>query len=301
MRSTIHLVTAADALALRPLVQPVLDRDLRTNATHGPPLRGLDAAEVAVAGRELLAQAPRTPAELGALLARRWPDRPPAALAYAVRNLVGLVQVPPRGLWGRSGATRHATVEDWLGQQPTAPDPKAVVRRYLAAFGPASVADLQTWSGLTRLAGVVDDLRPGLVALRDDGGRELLDLPDAPRPDPDAPSPPRLLGQFDDVFLAHADRRRIIPGGRTFARLTREHGLRRPRGAAVVSGTLLVDGYLDGTWRVGAAGGAATLRVAPFRRLTAAEADAVGEEAARLLDVVVPDAGTRRVEVAPPQ
>lgn len=163
-RSTIHLVTAADCLGLRPLVQPVLDRDLFGNATHGPPMHGLDLDEVVTAGRAALDEQPRTPAELGALLAQRWPDRPAAALAYAVRNLAALVQVPPRGIWGASGKTRHATAETWLGR-PLDPRPciETMVLRYLAAFGPATVADVQAWCGLTRLREVLDRLRPQLA------------------------------------------------------------------------------------------------------------------------------------------
>ncbi|HEX2203308.1 MAG TPA: crosslink repair DNA glycosylase YcaQ family protein, partial [Longimicrobium sp.] len=113
MRSTIHLVSARDCLALRPLLQPVLER--AHQGTYGKRLEGLDPAEIAAAGRALVEERPRTLGEVGALLAERWPGRDPAALSSAVRALVPMVQVPPRGLWGASGPATHATAEAWGG------------------------------------------------------------------------------------------------------------------------------------------------------------------------------------------
>src|SRR5271166_6776854 len=159
MRGTIHLVSARDALTLRPLIQPVLDRALA--GTFGRQLTGADLPAIAAAGRALAAEQPRTFAELGALLAQTWPDHPPAALAQAVRALVPLVQVPPRAVWGQAGQSLHTSAEHWLGQprpaagpaQPSRPPTRAelaqLVTRYLGAFGPATVRDVQAWSGLT--------------------------------------------------------------------------------------------------------------------------------------------------------
>lgn len=159
MRSTIHLVTAPDTQALRSLVQPVLDRDLYANGTHGRPIRGVDVTSLTAAGRAILAERPMTAKAVGERLHAQWPDVPPATLAYALRNLVPLVQVPPRGLWGRSGPIAHTTAEAWLGpiSTPELTLPQLMLR-YLAAFGPATVADMQRWSGLTRLRDVVDQL-----------------------------------------------------------------------------------------------------------------------------------------------
>jgi hypothetical protein len=191
MRGTIHLVSARDCLPLRQLVQPVLDRAFRSN--HGKRLPGVDLAALAAAGRELVESEPMTFRQLGDALAKRWPDHPPADLAQGVRTLVPLIQVPPRAVWGRAGLSLHTSAESWLGiTAPDGPDPAVVVTRYLAAFGPATVRDVQAWSGLTGLRSVVDSLRPGLVTFRGEDGAELFDLPGAPRPPGGTPA--RLRG-----------------------------------------------------------------------------------------------------------
>src|SRR6478609_2872999 len=175
MRSTIHLVSARDALALRPLVEPVLVRGMRGN--YGKNLTGLDADELAAAGRELLDEEPLIFSELGRRLAPRWPGRDPMSLAQGVRSYAALAQVTPRGLWGRSGKAAHAPLESWLGRSLSDElDVEELVRRYLGAFGPATVKDAQQWSGLTRLAEVFDRLRPTLSVFVDEDGRELYDL-----------------------------------------------------------------------------------------------------------------------------
>ncbi|GGS49235.1 hypothetical protein GCM10010156_04870 [Planobispora rosea] len=162
MRSTIHLVTAADCLWLRPLVEPVIERMTMSNFRRG--LTGLDLAELVAAGRELLAGGPLTFSGLGRALAERWPENDPASMAQAIRAYVPLVQVPPRGLWGESGPAAHQAVETWLGRPvDTDASPERLVLRYLAAFGPATVRDVQHWCGLTRLAEVVERLRPQLL------------------------------------------------------------------------------------------------------------------------------------------
>ncbi|GAB2547977.1 winged helix DNA-binding domain-containing protein [Nocardia heshunensis] len=157
MRSTIHLVTPEDAAALRPLIQPVLDRDLHHNHLHGKPLADIDMTALEAAAAELLSEKPRTNKDLGVLLGERWPECAPASLVYAARTRLPLVQVPPRGVWGRSGPIAHTTLSAWLDSEPTTTlSLDEMVLRYLAAFGPATVADVQTWSGLTRLLEFTD-------------------------------------------------------------------------------------------------------------------------------------------------
>jgi hypothetical protein len=184
MRSTIHLVTAADALRLRPLMQPVLMRELAAPRWRDA-LDGVDLSALAVRARELLDTQPRTPAQLGAALAPSWPANEPQALAHAARTLLPLVQLPPRGLWDGAGATTVATAEHWLGRLL---DVEAswddVALRYLAAFGPASAADLVAWSRVTGLTEVFQRLRPQLIVHHDPDGRELFDVPRAALPRP---------------------------------------------------------------------------------------------------------------------
>lgn len=137
MRATIHLATARDFLTIRPVVQPVLERDVYSNATYGKDhLAGLDVEAVLAAGRALLEERPRTAVELRRLLGPRRPERDAAALAYAVRGLLPLVHMPPRGKWSQSGPIALTTAESWLDCSLD-PDssPDDMILRYLGAFG----------------------------------------------------------------------------------------------------------------------------------------------------------------------
>jgi Winged helix DNA-binding domain len=290
MRGTIHLVSARDCLLLRPLIQPALDRALKTG--FGKQITGVGTGEVAAAGRALVEDAPKTFSELGALLEQRWPGQPPAALAQAVRALVPLVQVPPRAVWGAAGQSAHTSAECWLGR-PLASSPPVdqLVTRYLAAFGPATVRDVQAWSGLTRLREVVDRLRPGLRTFRDEQGAELFDLPGAPRPDPATPAPARLVAEFDNLVLSHADRSRII-SEQNRKRLFTQNG--------IFPGTVLVRGFAAGSWRIARSRGAAGLTIELFEPIAALDRDAVANEGERLLAFAAPDAAARDIRFTPP-
>ena len=286
MRATIHLVTADDCLLLRPLVQPVLDAELRRHRDHAPRLDGVDLTPVLAAARELLAERPRTGRELRAALGERFPAHDATALAYACRNYLALVQVPPRGLWGRTAQVSSTTAETWLGRPLVAtPSIDAVVLRYLAAFGPATPADAATWSRLTGVREVFERLRPQLRTFRDGRGRELFDLPDAPRPDPDTPAPVRILPEYDNAVLSHADRARLIPAHR------RQWG-----GGGPVHGSVLHDGMLAATYRIDRDGGAAALIVHHAVPLTAVARTEIEEEGGRFLQFIAADAGAHEVQ-----
>jgi hypothetical protein len=273
MRGTIHLVTAKDCHRLRPLVQPALDRMLRANATHGRPLAAIDVNAVVDAARQLLDAEALTPGEIGARLAGQWPDTPPGSLAEAARSLLPLVQVPPRALWQRSGQVRLTTAATWLGKprgKPLTID--ELVLRYLRAFGPASAADVQIWSGLTRLGEVLGRL--DVVRFKSEGGQTLYDLPGAPRPDPDVPAPVRLVAPFDNLLLSHADRTRVISD---------EHRKRLFAGKnGVFPGTVLVDGFVSGTWELVGKGETTSIRVQPYTDVRAVTDD-ITREGNRLL------------------
>lgn len=285
MRGTIHLVTADDCLALVPLTKPVLERGIK--GAYGPRLRDVDLDPVLKAGQELLEERPRTAREVRAMVAERWPDADADALAQAVRGLLPLVQVPPRGIWGASGQATLTTVGAWLGRSPAVePDPRVAVLRYLTAFGPATVADMQQWSGLTRLREAFDQVLPGLRTFRDEQGRELYDLPDAPRPGPDTHAPVRFIPDFDNLLLSHADRGRVI-SEEDRARVFTANGIIRP--------TVLVDGFVRGMWRYEKKRGAATLEIELFGPVAEDDREALAEEGGRLLGAVA--AGAKTYEV----
>ena len=285
MRATLHLTTAEDFLAWRPMHQAMLEKRF-AGGGFAKQLDGLDVAEVVEAGRAILAETPGTTATLGRALVERWPGHDKTALAYAVRFIVPLAQLPPRGtsLERQGGQAVVAPVETLLGR-PLATDsaPDALLLRYLAAFGPASVADMRMWSGLPGLAAAVDRLRPGLRSFRDERGRELLDLPDAPIATGDEPAPPRFLPWFDNLLLGHDDRSRVLPYG---------HRLGVVGGSAFV----LIDGFARATWRIERTAEAATLHVQPLEDL--GDTDAVVAEGERLLAFAAPAASRRRVVVA---
>jgi hypothetical protein len=293
MRGTIHLVSARDAQLLRPLVHDMIGR--ATDANWG--VGDVDGEQLAAAGRELVEAEPRTFAQLAAVLGERWPDAVPPALAQQIRARVPLVQVPPRGLWGRSGAAAHTSLEHWLGdgdgaaaQQPPAPlSLPALVRRYLGAFGPASVQDMQKWSGLSRLRPAFEDLRSELVSFSHAGtGRELFDLPDAPRPPADTHVPPRLVGPFDNLILSHADVTRVLPNDH------RRHVMTKN---GLIAGMVLIDGFVAGQWRIKATRKSATLTLSRFGGKGFAKPDAakLTREGERLLAFAAPEAAVDAV------
>ena len=292
MRGTIHLVTADDCLLLRPLTQPVLDAELARHRDFAPLLRSADLDPVLAFGRAALGERPMTGGELRAALAERFPRNDAAALAYACRCLLPVVQVPPRGVWGQTSQVTLTTAESWLGRRlADRPSIDDVAFRYLAAFGPATVADLTTWCRLTGMREVVERVRPRLRTFVDENGRELFDLPDAPRPEPDVPAATRFLPEYDNVLLSHADRTRVVPDGRRAA-------LRRAGGIGF--GSVLHDGLVCGVWRVSRdrAAGTSTLEVSLAERLAKRAVASIAAEGRRYLRFAARNAASAEVEIS---
>jgi hypothetical protein len=269
MRGTVHLMLADDALQLRPLTQVVFDRGF-PHTPFGKGTKEADRAKVVAAGRKAIEAKPMTLVELRPLLEAKFPEFKGEHLSYLVHYAVPLVQVPPRGLWGKGAAPKVTTLTHWLARPlVTRPDIDAIVLRYLAAFGPASVMDAQSWSGLTKLAPVFERLRPRLVTFEDNTGRELFDLPDAPRPEEDTPAPPRFLPVYDNLTLGFANRDRIL-----------DLKPKKPPADNAWVKTFTLDGFVSGFWKVADDG---AMELEPWRTLNRKEKAALTAEAKRLL------------------
>jgi len=268
MRWTLHVVTARDCVRLRPQTQPVMERRMR--ALFGRQLEGVDLDRLAALGRELVEDEPRSLGDVGRLLASHWPEHEPSLLGNALAALAPLVHVPPRGMWGRNGRAVQTTAERWLGRPlDAAGPPDELLLRYLAAFGPATIDDMRTWSGLRGIGCVIERLRPSLLSFRDEHDRELFDVPGAPLPDPATPAPPRFLPECDNAVLAHADRTRIVCD---------EH-----RRTVTAHKTFLIDGFVRGTWKIIRAAQVATLVISPLAPIEGEDRLALAEEGAQLL------------------
>ena len=289
MRSTIHLVTARDCLNLAPLLAEMQARAVK--GQFGPQVEGLDPAEIAALGIKLTEERPLTFAELGRLMAEHWQGRDPMSLAQNVRNLVPLVQVPPRGFYNNSTAAAHTTATSWLGravEQNPSIDEYAL--RYLAAFGPASVMDMQKWSGLTRLKEAFTRLAPRLRTYKDERGAVLYDLAENELPDPDAEAPVRYIPDFDNILLSHANRDRVM---------AEQYKPRVFTSNGIIRSTILVDGFVQGRWRIDRAKDLATLVVEPFAKLNKKTVAALSKEGEQLLRFAAADAGRRELRFEP--
>jgi Winged helix DNA-binding domain len=303
LRNTVHLLGAEDFLTFRPVFQSVMERALA--AHFGRRLTGVDPAELREAASALLAETALTRTELGRHLAQRWPAHDPGSLAYAATHLLQLVQVPPRGLWGSTGPSAWYLAAAWLAGTPAAARPltpreatEELVLRYLGAFGPASVKDIQAWSGLSRLREVTDGLGQRLRTFTGPDGGELLDAADAPSPGPFTPdefpdeysigrAPPRFLPEYDNLLLSYADRSRFIRHARPVP---------LPPGHGASTGTLLIDGFWEADWKILRGRDWASLEIQPFTRLR--HEDAIAAEGGRLLEFAAP-AAAHDVRFAP--
>jgi Winged helix DNA-binding domain len=290
MRSTIHLVTADDAVFLRPVMQPVIDAEMTRHSEYAPQLRGVDMTPVLELAHPLLSETPMPLHRLRAILAEKFPELPTAAIAYACRCYLPLVQIPPRGVWGKKLQVTSTPLDSWLGR-PLRTDATIdeAVLRYLAAFGPALVADAAAWSRLTGFREVFERLRPQLRVFADENGRELFDLPDAPRPHRDLDAPVRFLPEYDNALLSHADRSRFGADAKRFA-----------SSLDAFKGSVLVDGLVHGIWssRLDKDTGLATATVHHLP-MSPAEIEAVETEGRAAVAFWHPEAADHGVEMTP--
>jgi hypothetical protein len=275
MRATLHLFTAEDYVRFRTTLQPVLAGAASAIARQ----RGVDFEldKVLKAARRFIGEKPRTFAEISDMVTKLMPGHDVGAMRYTVRTHLPLVQVPITSGWSYSNKPEFTLAESWLGQPISTEDNlQKLVFRYLAAFGPASVTDAQTWLGL-KLKDMFEMLKPGLQTYRDEGRRELFDLPDVALPAEDVPAPVRFLPEFDNLLLSHSNRTRVIADEwRSKVYLP---GLR-------VAATILVDGFVRGTWKIEKTKAVATLVIQPFDKLTKRDRAALIEEGEGLLRFV---------------
>ncbi len=291
MRSTLHLMSAADYTALRMALQPPMSVALRV---LGARAQGLDPERVLAAARALLAGTSMTFDEIRARLQEQFPAVNDRALGYAVRTLLPLVMVPSEDArWSFDRVAAFVLAEEWLTRPPAREGTaQALARRYLGAFGPASAKDLQTWSGVGGMKAVLDGMGDELERFTDEGGRrELFDLAGGPRPGADAPAPPRLLPEFDNLLLAWDDRSRLIAD---------EHRPRVTTKNLRVKATFLLDGLVAGTWTIAVKRGAATLTLEPFGKVPKRALKELEAEAQRLVRLTEPEARDHAVVVGEP-
>lgn len=285
MRGTLHVVTKADYLTLRASQQPDFDRAIA--AILGGRLAGIEPAKLLAVARKYFA-APHNFDEARQYLLKQFPGLDERAMGYTVRLTLPLVQLPTADPWAFPAQAAFVSSQTWLRTEPgddRAPD--AIVRRYLEAYGPATVTDAQAWLGMQKLKPVFERLRPTLVSLRGPGRAELFDVPSAPEIDPDVPAPVRYLPEWDNLIIGRGDERFLATAHRSSVFLP---GLR-------VLPTFLVDGLVAGTWKVERKKTAATLVLTPFGKIAKAVKAELEEEGEKLLEFVEPEAGTRGMKI----
>lgn len=288
MRATIHLVSRKDFLLFRPALQPMLSGAMKSILRDRS--SGIDLERLLAEARAFFGESPCTFAKLRKHLARQFPTLDERAMGYIVRTHLPLVQIPKAGEpWAYPGLADFALADTWLGETVNGvPRPQEIVLRYMAAFGPASPQDFQTWSGIGAVRALFDDLRPKLRNFRDERGRELFDLPKAPRPDEGTEVPVRFLPEYDNLTLGHADRTRIIAEQHRPALLSKN---------MYVPGVLLVDGFAAALWKAETKKRMARLTITPFERLPKTARKSIEEEGGRLLRFVEPEAPEHSIEI----
>jgi hypothetical protein len=252
-------------------------------------VEGIDIPAVVHEARQAFRERPCTFAELRDHLIQKFPGRDERAMGFAVRTHLALIAVPDKSEWSYRSDPAFADAEDWL-QSQIVPDASTddLILRYLAAFGPATASDFQTWSGIAKARENFTRLRPRLRIFQDDRGRELFDLPDAPRPSEDTSVPARFLPGFDNIILSHTDRSRIIAD---------EHRPRVTTKNLLVLPTFLINGFVAGTWTCTRRKAEAILSMSPFATLSKVAKQSLQQEAEDLVRFLEPEARTFAVTV----
>ncbi len=289
LRSTLHLQTVDDMLGLRPHIQPVLDR-MWKSAFGNRRFGGSDVGQVHRAGVKLLNKGPMTGGQLGKALSEKFPEGDALAKSVLLQVKEILIQIPPTRIWGSGHAPLLTRAQNWVPEPHRRTlDLDALVLRYLRAYGPASILDMQSWSGLSKLSENFGRLRDQLVAFEGEDGRTLYDLPDAPRPDAGIPAPPRFLPLYDNAYLGYDNRRRILA----------EDDLKRVNILAEFRPAVLVDGIVAAGWAIEAKKGAAKLTIEPYHKLRKKDLPKLEKEGLALLKFMEPESGSYAVEVKP--
>jgi hypothetical protein len=284
MRGTLHLHTVPDLVGFRALVQPFLSAQWKSNFLKR--FGSEDKAKVLKAGVRLLDKSPMTAGALNKALKEKFPSAEPLALSAAVALHETLVQIPPTRLWGNGSAPILQRIERYLPEVPApALTRTELVRRYLRAFGPASVNDMQIWCRLTKLSAEFETIKDELAVFKDEDGRTLYDFPDAPRPDEDTPAPVRFLPLYDNVYLGYDDRRRML--NQETVHLMNMFQSFKP--------AVLIDGTISAGWALARKKGAATLEVELYRKTIKRERDEIEEEGEKFLAFLAPEAESRSV------
>ena len=279
MRGTLHLHSAPDMVGFRALVQNFLHGQWKGGFTKH--FGDNDKQKVLKAAIKLIDKEPMTAGALQKRLKDRFPTADPLSMTTLLQSHETLIQVPPTRLWGNGRAPILQRIEKYL---PGAPRPalsrEALVRRYLAAYGPASVNDMQIWCRLTKLSTEFKAIEKELVVFEGEDGRTLYDLPNAPRPDEDTPAPVRFLPLYDNSYLGYDDRRRMLsPATADFINMFQNF---KP--------AVLVDGTINAGWTIESKKGAAVLEVECYRKMTKAERQDLKTEGLAFAKFLEPEA-----------
>jgi hypothetical protein len=287
MRSTLHLHTADDMIGIREFVQPVLERTWH-GAFGKKRFGNNDKEKVRKAAVKLLDKSPMTSGELGKALQEKFPEGEALAKAVLVQVMEVLIQIPPTRIWGSGHAPISTRVQNWVpGPYKRTIPRETLVRRYLAAYGPASVNDMQAWCGMTKLGETFEALRPELVTFEGEDGRELFDLPDAPRPEAETHAPVRYLPLYDNVYLGFDNRRRMLE----------ENDMKRVNMLREFKPAVLIDGIVSAGWTIEEKKGDAVLTVEPYHKVSKAEVREAETEGLAFLKFMRPEANSWDVRV----